>query len=172
MKRGAYLYRKYCLVLKGRLAIACFIISRGNASLEVSLTLGVCLTQVKSAQLLRESEVTHSQGTVTSTGLQPKRSRLHSTPQGPCQPSPELSFKGSHGTGPGPVNAAGPLTSVSPGVSLPLGALCTVMPPLPLYRMMIVKLPDSRFLRAFSLGPPTGILHLKRAPRPPAWSFF
>lgn len=107
---------------KGRLTIACFIISRRNASLAVSLTLGVCLTQVKSAQLLRESEITHSQGTVNSTGLKPECSRLHSTPQGPCQANPELSFKGSHGTGPGPVNVAGPLTSVSPGVSLPSGS--------------------------------------------------
>ena len=115
MKRGTNLYCKYCLVLKGRLTIARFIISWGNASLEASPALETCLTQVKSAQLSGASEITHSQGTVSSTGLRPPL----------CTPGPLTwtHFRKQPGHGPRSCGCSRLLSSVSPGVSLSSGNL-------------------------------------------------
>ena len=115
MKRGTNLYCKYCLVLKGRLTIARFIISWGNAFLEVSPALETCLTQVKSAQLSGASEITHSQGTVSSTGLRPPL----------CTPGPLTwtHFWKQPGQGPRSCGCSRLLSSVSPGVSLSSGKL-------------------------------------------------
>ena len=127
MRRGPNLYCKYCLVLKSRLTIARFIISWGNASLDVSPTLETCLTQVKTAQLSGASEITYSQGTVNSTGLQPKLCSLHSAPQGLW---PEHSIKSSLDMGPRPVAVAGGSPQSGLVFLSPLGSLCTAMPSL------------------------------------------